>query len=89
MIRRALYRLFTLLARLCVKPGDHSTDAETFLMTVIADFQTQLDRLAALPAKIAADKAAAVTAAEAQHTQDVADTVAAVTSAVDAVDAAA
>ena len=88
-MRRALYRFFTFLARACVDPRDlPHTDAGAILMALIADFPPILDELNALPAKIAADKAAAVQAAEAQHTQDVADTVAAVKAAADAAAAA-
>lgn len=89
-IRLWFYHLFTRLARLCVQPGDFPPqDAGVILMAIMASFQADLDKLAALPAQIAAAKAAAVTAAEAQATQDVADTVAALTPAVDAVVAAA
>ena len=69
-------------AKLIMGAGDE-------IMAIIAGIQAEIDRLAAIPAVIEAEKTAAVAAATTQASQDAADSTAALTSAVDGVRTAA
>ena len=77
--------------RRSVAPVASHTDAGDIIMAILAQFQTIIDELNALPAKIAADRAAAVAASEAtdaQSAQDLNDTVSDLQAATDAIKAA-